>query len=39
MARKYRQETYMVATGPGFFGWVGRILLVVLVLAVIGMVL
>jgi len=36
MARKYREVTYQEAVGIGFMGWIIRIILFIIVLAIIG---
>jgi hypothetical protein len=36
MARKYREETYHVPVGRGFWGWVRLALLVLLVIILIA---
>jgi hypothetical protein len=35
MARKYREETYQVAVGIGFWGWVKRIAIGLIILLVL----
>lgn len=39
MARKYRQETYQVAVGIGFWGWVKRIAVVLIILLILAAIL